>query len=252
MSGQNKIVCIAGKNNCSIEFVKFISKIIPKKNILILTNKSDKGIDNWQPSLKKFAKKNKFKIINLKKLYNINNLIFISIEYETLINTNKFLSKELFNFHFSLLPKYRGCHTNFFQIYNGEKFSGVTLHKIDNGIDSGPVIDQIRFPIGKNTNAFKNYHNLMNVSLKLLIKNFSKILNFKYKTQKQVLKNGSYYARDSIDYNKMKYFNLKKLNLKHFNRIKAFIFPPMQLPFLNDKKVLDIKFSNKNFKITYD
>ena len=26
------------------------------------------------------------------------------------------------------------CHTNFFQIYNGKKYSGVTLHKIDNGI----------------------------------------------------------------------------------------------------------------------
>ena len=59
MFGQNKIVCIAGKNQCAIEFVKFISSKIPKKNILILNNKSDNGKDNWQPSLKKFAKKNK-------------------------------------------------------------------------------------------------------------------------------------------------------------------------------------------------
>ena len=64
MSGQNKVVCIAGKNKCSIEFVKFISKYIPKKNILILANKNDKGKDSWQPSLKKYAIKNKFKIIN--------------------------------------------------------------------------------------------------------------------------------------------------------------------------------------------
>jgi len=252
MSGKNKIVCIAGKNKCSIEFVKFISKYIPKKNILILTNKSDKGNDNWQPSLKKYATDNKYKIINLKKLYDINNLVFISIEYETIINTNKFSSKELFNFHFSLLPKYRGCHTNFFQIYKGEKFSGVTLHKIDNGIDTGPIIDQLRFPIAKNTNAFKNYHNLMNASVKLLKKNFKKILTFNYKTRRQILKNGSYYSRNSINYDRMKYFNLTRLNLKYFNRIKAFIFPPLQLPFLNNKKVLDIKFTNKNFKVIYD
>ena len=34
-----------------------ISSIVPKRNILILTNKSDNGKDNWQPSLKKFARK---------------------------------------------------------------------------------------------------------------------------------------------------------------------------------------------------
>ena len=50
----------------------------------------------------------------------------------------------------------------------------------------------------------------------------------------------------------MKYFNLKKLDLKNFNKIKAFIFPPLQLPFLNNKKISDIKFLNNNFKITYD
>ena len=252
MYGQNNIICIAGKNKCSIDFLKFISSIIIKKNILVLPNINDKGIDTWQPSLKKFAKKNKFKIVNLKKLYKIKNLIFISIEYETIIDTRKFLSKELFNFHFSLLPKYRGCHTNFFQIYNGEKKSGVTLHKINNGIDTGPILSVIKFNIGKNTNAFENYHKLMSCSLKLLRRNFRKILNKKYKTKKQQLKNGSYFSRISVNYEKMKYFNLKKINKKNFNHIKAFIFPPMQLPFLNNQKISDIRYVKNNIKISYD
>jgi len=252
MFGQNKIICIAGKNDCAIDFVKFISSKIPKKNILILNNKSDKGKDNWQPSLKKFAKKNKYNLIKIEDLYEIKNLIFISIEFESIINISKFLSKELFNFHFSLLPKYRGCHTNFFQIYNGEKFSGVTLHKIDNGIDTGPIIDQLKFTIDRNSNAYNNYNVLMKTSVKLLRKNFKKILVSNYKTRKQILVKGSYYSRNSVDYNKMKYFNFKKMNLKNFNRIKAFIFPPLQLPFLNDKKVSSIKLINKNYKINYD
>ncbi len=252
MFGQDKVICIAGKNKCAIDFVKFINLVVPKKNILILNNKSDDGKDNWQPSLKKFAIKNKYKTIEIKNLYNINNLIFISIEYESIIKIDKFLSKELFNFHFSLLPKYRGCHTNFFQIYNGEKFSGVTLHKINKGIDTGPIIDQIKFTINKNSNAFDNYNNLMKTAVKLLKKNFKRLLNNRYNTRKQVLKKGSYYSRKSVNYKKMKYFNLKKLDLKNFNKIKAFIFPPLQLPFLNNKKISDIKFLNNNFKITYD
>ena len=252
MFGKNKIFCVAGKNKCSIDFVNFISSLVPKKNIFILPNKKDKGKDNWQPSLKKYAKIKKYKLINIKNLYKIKNLIFISIEYESLIDTKKFISKELFNFHFSLLPKYRGCHTNFYQIFNGEKFSGVTLHKIDDGIDTGAIIDQLKFNIYRNTNAFKNYNNLMKNSLKLLKKNFKKLLIGKYKTRKQILKKGSYYSRSSVNYSKMKYFKLKKINLKNFNKIKAFIFPPMQLPILNDKKVLDIRFYKNNIKIIYD
>ena len=50
----------------------------------------------------------------------------------------------------------------------------------------------------------------------------------------------------------MKYFKLKKISNKNFNKIKAFIFPPMQLPFLNDKKIRDIRYVKNNIKITYD
>ena len=66
MFGQNKIICIAGKNQCSIDFVKFINNKIPKKNILIIPNKNDDGLDNWQPSLKKFAKLNNLKVLEKK------------------------------------------------------------------------------------------------------------------------------------------------------------------------------------------
>ena len=252
MFGQDKFLCIAGKNKCAIDFLKYISSVINKEKILALPNKSDNGRDKWQPSFKKYAKKNNYKIISLNDLYKIKNLIFISIEYETIVDTKKFISKELFNFHFSLLPKYRGCHTNFFQIFNGEKISGVTLHKIDNGIDTGPIIDSVKFRINKNTNAFYNYHTLMNFSLRLLKKNFKRIFNEKYIIKKQILKKGSYFSRSSVNYKKMKYFNLKKINNKNFNKIKAFIFPPIQLPFLNNKKVKDIRYVKNNIKITYD
>ena len=252
MFGQNKFVCIAGKNSCSINFVKFVKSQISKNKILILPNVNDKGEDSWQPSLKKFAIKNKFKLTTLKQLYKIKNLIFISIEFENIINVKRFSSNELYNFHFSLLPKYRGCHTNFFQIYNGEKVSGVTIHKIDNGIDTGPIIDQIKFTIKKNTNAYQNYFVLMKFALTLFKKNFKKLLNNDCKFKKQKLYKGSYYSRSSIDYDKMKIFNVNKINAKTFNRIKAFIFPPLQLPIVNNKNVKNIKLINKKYKIYYD
>ena len=57
-----------------------------------------------------------------------------------IIKTKNFKSNKLFNLHFSLLPSYKGMHTSAFPILNGEKYSGVTIHKIDNGIDTGDII----------------------------------------------------------------------------------------------------------------
>ena len=55
-------ICIAGKNECAVDAVKFLLyKKIEKSKILVLPNFNDKEKDDWQPSLKRFARKNKFK-----------------------------------------------------------------------------------------------------------------------------------------------------------------------------------------------
>ena len=231
-------ICIAGKNECAINAIKILKKFnIKKRDILVLPNFTDKGKDLWQPSLKKFAMKNKLKIVNLKYLYKIKKLIFFSIEYEKIINVNKFRTTNLFNLHFSLLPKYRGCHTNFYQIYNGEKYSGVTLHKIDAGIDTGDIVDQIKFKIKLNDTAYDNYFRLMKYSIILFKKNLNKILNFNYKLKKQKLSKGSYYSRGSVNYKKILKFNMKNVSLKLHNKIRSLIFPPYQIPIVNGVNV---------------
>ena len=238
-------ICIAGKNECSINAIKTLTKYkINKKYIYVLPNFSDNGRDNWQPSLRRFARKNRFKIVKLKELYSIPNLIFFSLEYETIINVDKFRSKKLFNFHFSLLPKYRGCHTNFLQIFNGEKYSGVTLHKINKGIDTGDIVDQKRFKIKINDTAYDNYFRLMHCSVKLLKNNVNNILNSNYSLRKQNLSNGRYYKRSSVDYKKILNFNMKKPSLNLHNKIRSLIFPPYQLPYVNGVKVKKSLYKN--------
>ena len=115
-------------------------------------------------------------------------MYLFSLEYEEILKIKNFNSKNLFNFHFSLLPKYRGCHTNFYQIFMGEKKSGVTLHEIDDGIDTGKIIDKLSFPIHINTTAYENYIKLLKKSFVLFKKNINKILINKYNIKKQNLK----------------------------------------------------------------
>ena len=98
-----------------------------------------------------------------------------------MLKNESFKSNNLFNFHFSLLPKYRGCHTNFYQILNGEKISGVSLHKIDKGIDTGAILDQITFKIKLNDTAYQNYLRLMDYSFLLfLTKTLMKMTYYDY------------------------------------------------------------------------
>tara|TARA_Y100000590_G_C15669294_1_gene995687 strand:+ start:741 stop:1505 length:765 start_codon:yes stop_codon:yes gene_type:complete len=239
-------ICIAGKNKCAVEAAKYLLfQKIKKNKILILPNSNDTGKNDWQPSLKKFANIKNIKITNLKSLYSIEKLIFLSLEYDKIINVKKFKSKRLFNFHFSLLPKYRGCHTNFFQLYNGEKYSGVTLHKIDNGIDTGNIIDQRKFKININCTGYENYLKLIKYSTIIFKKNLYKILNNKYKMRKQNLTKGSYYSRKSVDYNKISKIKLNKYSLGIHNRIRALIFPPYQLPIVNGVKIKKSIYKNK-------
>ena len=244
-------ICIAGKNECAVNAVKFLLyKKIEKSKILVLPNFNDKEKDDWQPSLKRFAKKNNIKITKLKKLYSIKNLFFFSLEYDEIINIKKFQSKNLFNLHFSLLPKYRGCHTNFLQIYNSEKISGVTLHKIDAGIDSGDIIDQVKFKIKINDTAYDNYKKLIKLSIILFKKNLHKIINKKYSLRKQILSNGSYYSRDSVNYKKKIKINMKDFSVRTHNKIRSLIFPAYQYPLVNGIRVSKSVYRNKKIYLT--
>ncbi len=51
------------------------------------------------------------------------------------------------NMHYALLPKNRGANPIQWAIINGETESGVTMHYMDEGIDTGDIIAQRRVPI---------------------------------------------------------------------------------------------------------
>lgn len=51
------------------------------------------------------------------------------------------------NFHYGLLPKYRGANPVLAQMLNGEKESGITIHVVDEHIDTGPIVMQQKINI---------------------------------------------------------------------------------------------------------
>ncbi len=57
------------------------------------------------------------------------------------------------NVHASLLPKYRGAAPITWAVVHGEPVTGVTLMKLDEGMDTGPTFARVETPIGPEETA---------------------------------------------------------------------------------------------------
>ncbi|MBT02401.1 phosphoribosylglycinamide formyltransferase [bacterium] len=121
--------------------------------ILISNNASAKGID--------YAKKNKIpffvlsdkewesEIVNLLKKHKIQLVClagFMRIISPELIN---FMKGWIVNIHPSLLPAFPGLNVHQRVLESKFPFSGCTVHWVDEGVDTGPIIDQRVVPVLK-------------------------------------------------------------------------------------------------------
>jgi len=110
-------------------------------------------------SLDFVLKKNSIKKIQLNKSINHKESIELIKSYkpDLLISIlgNEIFKKPIINLakqgclnlHTALLPKYRGLMPSFWVLKNDEKFTGVSVFFVDEGIDSGPIIVQKKIEI---------------------------------------------------------------------------------------------------------
>jgi len=64
--------------------------------------------------------------------------------YGPLISKEDLAKKDFLNIHYALLPRFRGMHPIVWAILNEEEELGFTLHKMDEFMDSGPIIFQYK------------------------------------------------------------------------------------------------------------
>lgn len=101
------------------------------------------------------------------------------------------------NAHPSLLPKYRGPNPYIQTILNGEKYSGITLHLIDENYDTGAILSQEKIKILP-TDTSKELREKTAATAKNLVYQFIKDLDYKIITPiTQSEKNASYYGNIS-------------------------------------------------------
>lgn len=228
-------------NNNSIEILSVIWD----------TNKNDKSEKYYLKNIKKL-----FKVLSLRNINsnsNFNYLKRIKFDYLLSINNtqifgekilNKFKEK-IVNYHYSLIPSYKGLYSCTKVLLKQEKFTGISWHHVTKKIDNGKIIFQKKLKIKSNDNAAilisrlnllcLRYLNsfLFNLKKKIIIKNSNKTKDFKL-----YLKEHKYSKINSgMNYKKMKSI---------FN---AFNYHPFDSPLPKVQIKLDKIRSIKNMKI---
>lgn len=212
-----------------------------------MINSNDAGIDSWQPSFQKYALENQIQIITLEQAYTIKNLIFISLEFDKIIKPSSFKTKYLYNMHFSLLPKYKGMYTAVLPLINGESKGGVTFHLIDEGIDTGDIVDYKAYAIDINDTARDLYFKNLKYSFELFKKVIKDVLNGSVKTKRQSHLGASYYSKKAINFENIN-VDFNKTSFEIHNQIRAFIFPEYQLPKIDNKEIYKCILTNEKIK----
>lgn len=133
------------------------------------------------------------------------------------------------NIHPSALPYYRGPVPTAWAIEKGEEEFGITIHYMDQGIDTGDILVQEMHDIGANETGFELYTRAMGLGFKLLEKAFDDIINENVVATPQVGA-GSYYGkkngRYTIDWKKSvrEIKNLIRVHAKPFNPAETILF----------------------------
>lgn len=139
-----------------------------------------------QPPIKVEAIKNNIPVLQPDKISAIKNQIaelapdvivvaaYAQIIPEEILNTPKYGS---INIHGSLLPKYRGASCIQAAILNGDKETGITIMKMDAGLDTGPILAQNSLEIAPNDTAGALYAKLSNLGAKTLVPALKKYIN---------------------------------------------------------------------------
>lgn len=234
-----KTVCVAGKNDVAVDVMLYLYGMENKDFELVVScNRNEDGQNSWQKSLRFFANRLGIREMTLEELYEIPDLVFLSLEYDRIIRPHKFLTKQLYNIHFSALPKYKGMYTSALPILNDESEGGVTFHRIASGIDTGEIIAQKLFPLEEADTSRDLYLKCIKYGTELVISQLEDVLKDACDSTPQPREHSTYYSKTAIDYSNLT-IDINQTAYGIGRQLRAFTFREYQLPTVHGHKIFD-------------
>ena len=240
MSDKNKkIKCVIfGCEQLTVDFMRFLKKQKDVELTLVVTCEFLEDRLYGYESIIQEGEKLKIPVINcksiteslVKKVVSLQPDIIFSLFYRRILPPAiiKLPPLGCINVHPGKLPQYRGFSPAVRALLNGQKTFGITIHQMDQGLDTGDILTQKEFPIDADETGFEIHLRSMGLCLKLLKENFHKIINKEIIPRKQNGR-GSYYGAMSssrlIDWQQKgtRIRNLVRVNAKPYRSMHTFM-----------------------------
>ena len=158
--------------------------------------KKGRGQDLTESEVSAYAKSNKLPIFTPEKItkeYFDKHLVELKADIAIVVAFGQILPQDILdkikfgwvNIHFSVLPDLRGAAPIQRAIMQGKTDLGVTIFKIDEGLDTGPIISQILHKRESSTNYQKTLHDLTEIAANNIVSILKKYELGQLKTTKQ-------------------------------------------------------------------
>lgn len=244
-----KVVFLGGKNigyGC-------LKHLLKKNNIeissVIINKDGDTQKDRWFQSVTELAIEHDIKIFKPKNINDKTSVDFIKrlhpdmiivVYYDQILKKDviRIPKKGCVNVHMGLCEEYRGCYPTTWPIINGEDTAGVTMHYIDEGIDSGDVINQIKVKIDDDDTGETLYNKCTRAGIDLFGDTVDCLFSDTISARKQIKteKTKTYFRKDFPSHD----LDLINKNKELYNYIRALMFKHFSSPFfyIGDKKII--------------
>ncbi len=183
---KNTAVLISGRGSNLRSLIKYskTKKSLIRIVLVISDNFSAKGLNyanksNINNIVIKYSNRKSFED-RLFKLLRRNNVDLICLAGFMRILSGKFIKKlnqTIINIHPSLLPKYKGLNTHNRAIQNKERYSGATVHIVNDKLDSGKIILQKKVKILKSDSRKSLEKKVLKIEHKIYPKAIIKLLS---------------------------------------------------------------------------
>lgn len=232
-------VVLLGKNRLAVECLRVISEA-GDDIVRVAVDPRDDGSDAWQPSLRGAALRAGLPVLAADDL-NATEIVsclaalradfLFSCQFGQILKPRTIGVARLatLNLHFGPLPRYRGVAAVAWALINGESETGVTLHHMDPGVDSGDIVGGRSVPIGPDDTARSLYEKCTDAGVKLFADWYPRLRAGDIPRTPQDPSRILYYNRYSIDFSHDRIsWSWDAERVARW--VRAYIFPPFQLP----------------------
>lgn len=175
--------------------------------------------------------------------------VLVSVNYLFIIEKDLIEHPSIlaFNLHGSLLPKYRGRTPHVWAIINNEIKTGITAHIIDEGCDTGDIIEQIEIEINSQDTGAVVLNKYNDQYIPLIDKVLCQIENKTLVAKKQSHSEATYFGKRTPEDGAIDW-TWQKERINNWVRAQAFPYPGAFTHSENNKIIIDaIEYSKAGY-----